>query len=513
MLDNSTKNNTIARNTILLFFRMLIVLCITLYTSRVILNALGVEDYGIYNVVAGFVSMFAFLNASLSSTIQRFYNHSIGSGIINGVSKVYSVSLIVLLILSFFVTLASEIVGIWFVENKLVLAPERLNAARWLLQASIISLFFLFLQLPYSSIIMAKEKMDFFALIGIVDVLLRLGIAFIVSYVDFDRLLLYSWLLTLVALVDFFLYSIYAKFKFKDLKFNLVFEKESYLEILKFSGWSIVNSASQIFKNQGLNMILNVFFGPVINAARGIAFQVKSGVMGFVSNILTASRPQIVESYANGNLIRSKRIIYAISKISYFMLLSIALPLCLNIDCVLSLWLGNSVPNMTGTFTILIILTTLVDILNSPINIVIYADGNIAWFNAVTSILTILTFPISYLFLYFGYGPLSVFIVSFCFSILVQYASMVCLSKVISEFTVSNYFRKVLIPIIRVTILSSLISVSINIFMSESLFRLLISILISVVSISIIVYSLGLDNDERQMVNNMCKNIVRRFKK
>lgn len=505
MSDYSLDNKRIAKNTILLFFRMFIVLAITLYTSRVVLNALGVEDYGVYNVIAGFVSMFSFLNASFSSTIQRFYNYSLGKGEVRGVSEVYSVSLIVMIILAVVLIVASEVLGLWFIENKLVVDPQRLTAARWLLQASICSLFFLFIQMPFSSAIMAKEKMDYYAFVGIIEVLLKLSIAIIVSHFSHDKLILYSWLLVIVAFVNFLFYFIYAKNKFPDLRFSLVKEIKVYLNIFQFSGWSALSGVSQIVKNQGLNMVLNVFFGPVVNAARGIAFQVKSAMLSFVSNIITASRPQIVESYVAGNIERTKRLMFTISKISYVMLLVIALPLSLNIDYVLTLWLGTNVPDYTGVFTIWVIVTTLVDNLNSPIQTVVYAEGKIAWYSIITSTLSILVYPTAYCALRIGCTPISVFKISFLFSILIQIVCMICLQRTAKGFSAMDYFIKVMIPICIVTILSSVCILGITYIFADGFVRLFISILSSIIIVCIITYWLGLNYKERQL----CKSILR----
>ena len=299
-MDNGQGNRRIAINTVFLYIRMLIVLFISLYTSRVILRILGAEDYGIYNVVAGFVSMFAFLNTSMSNGIQRFYNFSLGKGtkVEYTISEVYSMAFFIQAIMTIVTILLVESFGIWYLETKMVIHPDRMFAARCLFQFSIVSMIILMMQIPFSAAVMAYEEMSYYALIGIVDVLLKLIICLLLPVINADKLVLYGLLLLLVTLIDFLLFFVFAKTKFKELQLKIRFEKNLFSSMFVFLGWNILGTFAFMMKSQGLNLVLNVFFGPIVNAARGISSQIMSALQSFSSNIVVAFRPQLVQSYA-----------------------------------------------------------------------------------------------------------------------------------------------------------------------------------------------------------------------
>ena len=305
--DSINGNKRIAKNTLFLYIRLAIVLVISLYTSRVVLNTLGVVDYGIYNVVAGFVSMFALLSTSLTNAVRRFYNYEIGKNGTAGMQPIFITSIYIQVIIAVFILVLAETVGLWYINNKLVFPPERYTAVIVVYHAAIISLLFIVLQIPFSAAIIARERINYYAIVGIIDVLMKLVIAIITPYFSADNLIVYGSLLAGISFLDFLLYYIYARKSFPELQYVKQFDKKLFARMLKFSGWNAVNGFSGTVMDQGINLLMNAFFGPVVNAARAIAYQVKGALLGFVTNIITASSPQMTESYSSGNIERANK--------------------------------------------------------------------------------------------------------------------------------------------------------------------------------------------------------------
>ena len=455
-------------------------------------------DYGVYNVVAGFVSMFAFLNTSLSSCIQRFYNYEYGRVGEEGFHRVYVTSFFIQIVLSITVLLLVESIGLWYLNNKLVIPSDRLNAARTLFHASAISMSIIIMQVPYSAAIMAKEKMDYYAIVGIIDVLLKLLIVYLLQVIPGDRLSSYGWLLLLISLIDFLLYYIYAKLKIRELFFNSFFDRKLFSQMLAFSGWSMLGSFAQVIRNQGLNMVLNLFFGPVVNAARGLSYQIKSALSSFMASIPTAARPQLVESYAKGNLGRAKQIMYSISKVCFFIVYMIALPLAYEMNFVIHLWLGTSIPDHTISFSRIILIISMVETLNWPVSMIMYASGRIGWYNIITSLLGILTVPICYLLLTHYRIPEVAYYVSLLISVLVQTASIICMKAVIS-IPISEYIREVIRPSLLVVSVTFLLPALVTRFMVEGWERLFIVFAIGVFAVGIASLFIGMNKQERSL--------------
>ena len=373
MPDTTTSNKRIAKNTLFLYLRMAVVLIVSLFTTRVVLQSLGVVDYGINNVVGGFVSMFAFLNTSMSNGVQRFYNFSIGRKKEYSVRDVYNTSLLIQFLLVLILIVLLETVGLWYLHHKMVIPENRFLAAQWIFQFSILSLGLVVLQIPYSAAIMAYEKMDYFAYLSLFDVMAKLCIAYGIKYLDAEKLILYGALNLIITIVSFCLYFGYAKKHFKELKYDFRIRKELFKPMLSFSSWNIFGTFAYMLKGQGLNMLLNVFFGPVVNSARGISYMIMNAIQGFQSNIVIAFRPQVVQSYAEGNNERVTKLFYSLSKISFILLSIISIPIILEIDYILHLWLGDSIPEYTITFTLLILLNMIFSSLTTPVSQVVHA--------------------------------------------------------------------------------------------------------------------------------------------
>lgn len=505
-------NNLIARNTAFLYVRMGVVMLITLYTSRVLLHALGVENYGVLNVVAGFVSMFSFLNASFVATIQRYYNYELGEKGIEGVYNVYTTSLFVQLILAMIVVALAETVGLWYVSNKLVIPPDRLNAALVLFHCSIASMFLVIVQAPYLSAILAFEKMNYYAIVGVIEVVLKLIIVILLRFFSSDKLTIYAILLFLVSVIIFLMNYVYAQKKLLKRKLNIIFHKDLFKSMISFTGWSVMGAFAQVMRNQGLNIILNLFFGPVVNAARGISFQIKGALNGFIANIATSVRPQLVSSYAAGNKSRSTTLMYSISKINFFMLLIMALPIALEIDVILRLWLGSVVPEYANIFSQLILLIALIDVLNGPISMILYASGKIGFYNIVTSIVGLLILPLSYFTLKMGYPPYSVYFLSLAISILVQASSILIMKQKIG-LGVGLYMKLVLLPIVAVIASSVPIPFLLRMTIQDETLRIITVSLSSIVCVLLSSYLLGLTKSERFLCVQIARKITSKFHK
>lgn len=505
--NTKEKNKTIAKNTVYLYIRLALVLVVSLYISRVVLNALGVVDYGIYNVVAGFVSMFALLSSALTNSIQRFYNYEKGKEGLDGFKKVYITSIFIQVIIALLILLLVESIGLWYIENKMVYPPERHDAVLIVFHASICSLLITVLQIPFSSAIIALENIQYHALVGVLDVLFKLAIALFMASSDTDRLSLYAILMTGVSVLNFLLYYGYVKRKFSFLKFKFIFYKKLFVDMLKFTGWYSFNGLSQIVKHQGVNVLVNLFFGPIVNAAHGVAYQVKSALLGFVMNITTASQPQMVESYALGDTQRSIKLMNTISKFMFFSLFIVALPIMLEIDCVLRLWLGETVPEYANIFVIIVLITTLIDILCGPQSILINAKGDIALYNIVTSILGLLVIPISFVFLKQGCEPQVVYLIGLCLSLVILFVSSIITKQKIG-FTDSLYLKEVILPIILVAIISTILPTFLSVIMNEGYLRFLIVIIVSVISVGLCSYFIGLSSGERLFIQTLVRKHI-----
>lgn len=500
MPDSSSNNKRIAKNSIYMAIRMVFVLAITFYTTRVILDMLGVEDYGVYNVVCGFVSMFAFLNTSMSNGIQRFFNFELGKNGENGANKVYNTALLIQFILAIVIIILTESLGIWYLNNKMVIPPDRMFAAKWIFQFSILSFLFIIMQAPYTAAVMAHERMDFYAAVSVLDAVLKLAIVFAIPLFPGDKLIVYGALFTLISVLNFILYFIYCKRNFPEIKIKRFFEKTLFRSMLGFSGWNIFGSLSGVMKEQGINLVLNLFFGPIVNAARGVASQINGGLQSFVSNITMPVRPQVVQSYARGEYERTMNLTYSVSKLSCCFLYLCALPVALEIDYILKIWLGDSVPEHTNTFVILIILTSFVNNLNAAISGVIHASGKMMVYQTVTSAISIMCVPTAYLGLKLGSSPEFALLMVFCWATISQIASIIILKSIIS-YSMKDYFRKVIWPLFALIVLTIWPSYFVRLILDEGILRFLVVGFVSVFVSMLGIYFIALNKSEKELIN------------
>lgn len=511
MSDIESANKRIAKNSIFMAVRMVFVLIITFYTTRVILNILGVQDYGVYNVVCGFVSMFTFLNTSMSNGIQRFFNFELGKNGEEGANKVYVTALLIQFILAIAIIALTESFGIWYLHNKMVIPADRMFAADWIFQFSILSFLFIIMQAPYTAAVMAHERMDFYAVVSVLDAILKLVIVFAIPIFSGDNLIVYGALYAFISVLNYMLYYLYCKHNFPEIKIKRFFEKKLFRSMLGFSGWNIFGSLSGVMKEQGINLVLNLFSGPVVNAARGIAGQINGGLQSFVSNITTPVRPQVVQSYARSDYIRTMNLTYSVSKLSCCFLYLCALPVVLEIDYILQLWLGSNIPEHTNTFVVIVILTSFINNLNGSVSSVIHASGKMMVYQTVTSFISILCIPASYFCLKNGLSPESALLMVLLWTSLAQVAALFILKNIV-EYSIIEYVRKVIIPIILVIVITFWPSLLIRSFMKEGIIRLAIVGAVSVIVVVLGIFFIALNKSEKNLITIfLAKIIARRF--
>lgn len=506
MENNTSANTRIANNTLVLTIRMLFVLAISLYSSRLILQVLGVEDFGIYNVVGGFVSMFGFLNSSLTNSVQRYYNYTLGHDGENAISEVYVVALVIQASLALLVLVLVESFGLWYLYNKMVIPDSRFHAAFWVFQFSVVSMIFVIMQVPYTSAVMAYEKMNVFAVISVLDAVFKLIIVLLLPFLSGDHLIWYGVLLLAISFVNFLFYFLYSKTHFKSLKKCPIERKSLYKEMLSFSGWNLFGTFSSVMKEQGLNMVLNLFFGPVVNAARGIAYQVINAIRGFTSNIYTAARPQFTQSYAQGNSSRTIQLMFSTSKLCFTLLLMLSLPVMIEVSYVLDLWLGDTVPNHTPVFVVLVICSALITVFNPAMSFVVHATGKMKWYQIIGASVDLIILPVACIVLKMGYPPESVFFVSIFFNIIQQVVSLTIVNRLVS-FSIKDYLTQVWLPLFFVFVIAFIPSFMVHYFLAQSFFRLCIVILVSSIFIIGTSYFVAFTSTERMLFNNVINMI------
>lgn len=396
MTNTAENNKRIAKNTVLLYVRMLISILVSLYTSRVVLNTLGVEDYGIYNVVGGIIAMFAFLNSSMSGATSRFLTYEIGHGDSQKLKNTFSSALIIHIGIAIIILIIAETIGLWFLTNKLVIPEDRMFAAHIVYQFSILSMMINVTQVPYNAAIIAHEHMDVYAYVELLNVFLKLGIIYLLLISNIDKLILYGILVFIVSLVVAMIYRLYCTKKFNECTIKWQYHKEIIKPMLSFSCWDLYGNMSVSARQQGTTMLLNMFYGPVLNAANGIANNVHGIILGFANNVITAFRPQIIKNYAEKDIVNMSRLVINASKFTLSLYLIIAIPLFLEAEYVLRLWL-KTVPEHTSIFLRIILICSLFKLAGNILNIVIHATGRIKKFSFISGTIFLLNVPLLYI--------------------------------------------------------------------------------------------------------------------
>lgn len=507
MNQTSNKNQRIAKNTILLYFRMLFLMVVSLFTSRVILNTLGVEDFGIYNVVGGIVAMFTIVSGSLTSAISRFITFELGKGDIDKLRTIFSTSVNIQLGLSFIIVLIGEIGGIWFLNSQMNIPPERMEAANYILQCSLGIFVLNLLSVPYNSAIIAHEKMGAYAYISILDISLKLAVAYAIMLSPYDRLSSYGVLLLLEALIIRFIYGIYSKRNFEECSYRLVRDKAVLKEMVSFAGWNFLGVTAGTLNTQGVNILMNLYFGVAVNAARGIAVQASAAITQFVQSFTTAVNPQITKSYAAGDMAYMHSLVCRSSKFSAFLFLLMAIPLTIETPMIFELWLKNP-PEYAVLFFRLGLLGILMDnVLSNSLMTAIFASGDIKKYQVYVTFWGGLVFPITWVAYKLGATPESTYIIYFIIYCIVLYVRLRVVQQKIN-LPMIQYLKIVLARFIPVAILSILISLVVPFIMPPSILRILVTTLISCIAIGLVVYLIGLTTEERRMVIEKVRKIV-----
>lgn len=512
MQGNNSYNKRLMRNTAFLYVRMLLVMFLAFYTTRVVLQVLGVEDYGIYNVVAGFVSMMAVLNSCLTTGTNRFYNVALGKNDKDGVSNVYKASLYIQLIIILVILILAETAGLWYINEKMVLPAERLVVANWLYQFSVFTLLLLVIQTPYSAAVLAYERMDFYAVVSIIDAVLKLAIVFAVRWLTYDKLLMYGLLMLVISVVRVMMYVVYCRKNFKELALSRPLDKPVFRSLLSFSGWSTLDPFSYIVRDQGSNMTLNLFFGPIVNAAYGIAVQISGAVSSFSSNLSVAFRPQIIQAYSSGDFGRAKNLMLSMSKINLVLQSMFAIPLVFELPYVLNIWLGADYPEYTVIFSTLVIAINTFNTLNEPVSIIMVASGKIKKIKSISLLIICSIVPIGYVLLRLGMPPYSIYLVMFTLTLLNQISCVNIMCEVFTELKRLEYVRIVAIPCLFFVLLSLIVPVGITTIIGTSFVRLVITFALSMIMTALIAYVVCFDATEKQLALNIVNTILKKVK-
>lgn len=504
MNEQSANSNRIATNTLLLYVRSFITMIIALYTSRLILRNLGVTDYGIYNVVGGVVSSFAILTGSLSSSISRFLTFALGKGDMDKIKTVFSSSVNVQIVLMGIVLVIGETLGLWFINQKLNVPPDRLSAAMWVYQLSLLTFLVTILNVPYNASIIAHERMSAYAYISVLDAVLKLGVAVCIAWSPIDKLVFYAVLMMVSAVLIQCLYLFYCKRNFEECHYIRVSDKKLYKELFSFAGWNYLGEGSSILKNQGCSILLNIYFGPIVNAARGIADQVSNAATIFSSNFMTAVKPQITKSYSLGDIPYMHNLIYRGSIFSYYLLLLISLPLLLNTEFILDLWL-TTVPGNAVLFVKLVLIYTLIHCISYPLITGMMATGKIRGLQIVVGGLELLNLPVTFLFLYNGAPAYIVYFVAIGIDMIGLMARLFFIHRAV-RLSYKSFFVRVLFRAFIVTSLSVIIPYLHHINSENNIVGTILNVLLSCLSVAVVVYFIGLNSVEKDFAIRLIKN-------
>lgn len=498
----NSNSRRIAKNTLLLYVRMLFTMAISLYTSRVVLNTLGVTDYGIYNVVGGVISLLGFMTNSMSAASSRYITYDLGKGDIALMKRTFGNIISIHLILSGIIFFIGETIGLWFVLNEMQIPNDRIAAAFWVYQFSIFSSTLGVVSVPYNAAIIAHERMKAFAYIGIIDALLKLFIVYLLLVIPYDKLIVYAVLFFCIQMFDRIVYGLYCMRNFEETRAKCAFDKRLFKKIFSFAAWIMNGNLAVIGYTQGINILLNLFYGPVVNAARGIAVQVQGVVQSFCGNFQTALNPQLTKSYAQNDLQYMHSLLKRSSKFSSFMLLLLALPLMLEAPMVLKLWLGI-VPEHTANFLRLILCSSMITTLSYPLVVSVHATGDLKRFQLVEGTMLLSIVPIAYMLLkLFGIKPEYVFCVHIIVELFTQFARMKIVLPMIAM-RIGDYLKEVVVPIFKVLVIAPVVPLCLYAFLYQSVWTFFIICFVSVLCICTAVYFIGCTYRERKYINEL----------
>lgn len=508
--NTSEKNKRIAKNTFVLYIRMLFLIAINLYTSRVILQALGEDDFGIYNVVGGFVIMFSVLSKSLSGAASRFLNYEIGKGNFERLSRVFSATLTIQIILTICIFIIIEIVGVWFVNNKMVLPEDRLEAANWVFQFSVLTFCSNLISVPYNAAIIAHERMKAFAYVSIFEGIVKLVIAFAVMVSPIDTLIFYAALIFLLQFSVQFMYRSYCQKKFEECTYRFILDKPLFRELFGYAGWNFLGSASATLRTQGGNILINIFFGPAVNAARAVSNQILQAVIGLAQNFVVAIKPQITQSYASGNYDYMMNLIFSGARMTYYLLWLLSFPILLNTEFILGLWL-KEIPDHTTLFVQLTLIFSMLEHISETMITAQLATGKIRDYQIVVGGIQLLNLPLSYIVYRLGGAPESYVIVAIGCGVVCLIARLYMIRPLIG-LKIKDFIYRVIFNIFAVTIVSAVIPVIMFCCLDENIWSFVILTIMSVISSISSIYLVGLNQNERNIVIGYVSKFIKKRK-
>lgn len=507
--DSISNNKRIAKNTMLLYVRMLLIMAVSLYTSRVILSALGETDFGIYNVVGGVITMFSVLSGSLSAAISRFITFELGKGDTQKLKRIFSSSVTIQLILGGIIILVAETIGLWFLNCKMNIPSERMDAANWVFQFSIVTFCINLLSVPYNAAIIAHEKMSAFAYISIIEAGGKLFVAFFIAHSPIDKLVFYALLMMLISITIRSCYTWYCKKHFEECKFSFLYDKDLLKQMFGFAGWNFIGASSAVLRDHGGNIIINLFAGPAVNAARGVAMQVNTAVCGFVQNFMMALNPQITKNYANGNHEYMFSLIFQGARLSFYMLFLLSLPILLNTSFLLSLWL-KEVPEHTVLFVRLILIFTMSESISHPLVTAMLATGKIRNYQIIVGGCQMLNLPLSYIALMLGAIPEIVVVIAIVISQICLAARLYMLHGMI-DLPVRKYIKSVYFNIIGVSLVATILPYSFARTLDNNVYSFIIISAVAVISVIISALFIGCSKDERTLLISKIRPLFSKF--
>lgn len=482
---------------------MLLIMVVTLYASRIVLNVLGVEDFGIYNVVGGIVAMFSFLNGAMAQSTQRFLAFELGRTDFHQLQKVFSLSVTLHIGVAFLIFILAESLGLWFLNTQINIPTDRMDAARWIYHFAIFSFMVSVVQVPYNAAIIAREQMHVYAYISIVEAALKLFVVFALTWVTFDKLKVYAVLVFGVNILIAFLYRLYCKWKITECRFRFVWDKKLYTALTGFAGWNLFGTLAWLMKSQGLNVILNIFFGPLLNAAYGIANQVNTAVNSFVQNFSMALNPQMVKSYAEGDVSYTVTLLFRGIRFSYYLFLFFAVPLLIETEIILKLWLKN-VPEYAVVFTRLVIINSMLESFTYTMGAAIQATGKNKWYQFIVGGTILLNLPLAYLFLWWGYNPPVVLVISVFISVITLFQRLLILRH-FYRFSVTSFIVNVFFRSAGIAVIGCMLPCYLSWYLIDGWGKWIIVTGVSLVTVSLTIFFLGLDSQERYYFMDLLK--------
>lgn len=481
---------------------------ISLFTSRIILDSLGISNYGIYNVVGGFVAMFGIMSSSLTNSISRFLTFELGKADTEKLKRVFSTSLNVMFALSLVVLLVGETVGLWFINSEINIPADRMEAANFVYQLSITTFIMGLMSVPYNASIISHEKMTTFAYIGIFEIVMKLVIVYTLYISPFDKLKTYALLLFLLSLSIRMIYGIYCNRNFKECHYSFTYDKPLLRQMTGFAGWNFLGQGAYQLNGSGVNLLINIFFGVTLNAARGIAGQVNNAVSQFISNFMVALSPQITKSYAAGELAEMHKLVFRGAKFSYFLCLFFLIPICLETEYILDLWLVK-VPDYTVSFVRWTLYITAVNIFSGTLITALHATGNIKRYMIIVGMVEVSNFPLTYIAFRFGANPLYSYYIYFGVYLVLMFLRLYLIKDLI-RMSGRRYIREVYVKSAMVSAVSAIPPLLVMFAMPSGIMRLLTVCIVSAISTVGSVYVFGFANDEKTMLANWARNKWRR---